>query len=139
MPAPSTSETLYFSNPALNLSFDAAGYLRLRWTQTGGTEEELRTAYQQVQQAMKHFRTGKTMSIHQQRPLIPVLVQQWLSTNWIPRSVREAGYSHCAIVESQNPMARLASQAVGLGAPAALAFRHFSTEAAADQWLRSAA
>ncbi|MCB2408112.1 hypothetical protein [Hymenobacter lucidus] len=133
----SPSETTYFSNPVLNLSYDAAGYLRLRWTRTGGTEAELRAAYQQVKQAMRHFRTGKTMSIHQQRPLIPVAVQQWLSTEWIPSCVREAGYSHCAIVESDNPMARLASQAVSLGTPAALAFRHFPTETAADNWLRA--
>ncbi|UOQ74842.1 hypothetical protein [Hymenobacter cellulosilyticus] len=129
-------ETLYFSNPVLQLSHDSGGYLRLRWTSTGGTEDELRSTYLQVRQAMRHFRTGKTMSIHQNRPLIPVPVQQWLAAEWIPGSVREAGYSHCAIVESHNPMARLASQAVSLTAPTALAFRHFPTEAAADAWLR---
>jgi hypothetical protein len=139
MPYIPLSETLYFSNPPLQLSYDAAGYLRLRWSRTGGTETELRAAYLQVKQAMKHFRTGKTMSIHQDRPLIPVAVQQWLSTEWIPGSVREAGYSHCAIVESASPVARLASQAVSLSAPAALAFRHFPSELAADAWLRNQA
>lgn len=133
-----SGQTPYFSNSVLDLSFDAAGYLRLRWTSTGGTEAELRTAYEQVAQAMQRFRTGKTMSIHQERPLIPVGVQQWLSTEWIPGCVAQHGYSHCAIVESHNPMARLASQAVSLSAPSLLAFRHFPTEIAADQWLRSA-
>ncbi|TGE25270.1 hypothetical protein E5K00_08795 [Hymenobacter aquaticus] len=138
MPFSSPSETLYFSNAALQLTHDpAGGYLRLRWTPKGGTEAELRAAYQQVQQAMQHFRTGRTMSIHQERPLIPVAVQQWLATEWIPGSVRLAGYSHCAIVESHNPMARLASQGVALSAPASLAFRHFPTEADADAWLRA--
>ncbi|UOQ55593.1 hypothetical protein [Hymenobacter cellulosivorans] len=136
MPILTPSETLYFANPALQLSYDATGYLRLRWTSAGGTDEELRTAYLQVRQGMRHFRTGKTMSIHHNRPLIPVAVQQWLSTDWIPGCVREAGYSHCAIVESHSPMARLASQAVSLGAPSALAFRHFPTENAADAWLQ---
>jgi hypothetical protein len=129
-------KSFYFQNPAITISH-AAGYLRLDWSEARTTEDELREAYQQVLLAMKHYSTGKTLSYHGQRPLIPLGVQNWLTQEWIPRAVREAGYTRCAVVESVNPLGRLASGAVARSVPSQLDFRHFPTLAAADAWLRS--
>jgi hypothetical protein len=129
-------KSLYFQNPAITI-FYVNGYLRLNWSAARTTEEELRGAYQQILLALKHYDTNKTLSYHGQRPLIPLAVQTWLTQEWIPRAVREAGYRRCAVVESQNPLGRLASQAVGQQSPDQLDFRHFATLAEADAWLRS--
>ncbi|RYU79565.1 hypothetical protein [Hymenobacter persicinus] len=130
----SLPKSFYFQNPAITI-YHTAGYLRLDWSGARTTEDELRGAYQQVLLAMKHYRTGKTLSYHGLRQLIPLPVQHWLTQEWIPRAVHEAGYSQCAVVESQSALGRLASQAVGQQTPAQLDFRHFATLAEAHAWL----
>ena len=132
----SLPKSFYFRNPAIT-NYHTADYLRLDWGEVRTTEDELRGAYQQVLLAMKHYGTGKTLSYHGQRQLIPLSVQNWLTQEWIPRAVREAGYTRCAVVESVSALGRLASNAVGQAVPSQLDFRHFSTLATADEWLRS--
>jgi hypothetical protein len=59
-----------------------------------------------------HSTTG-LLSDHRHRPR-SISIQDWLRAKWIPRAIRGAGYSHCAIIESSKPIGRLAARTVDM-------------------------
>ena len=62
--------------------------------------------------------------------------QEWLTGNWIPRAIAQAGARYCAIVEGADPMHRLSTQSVVSASPSGLQFRRFAELSEADAWLR---
>ncbi|MDO7847007.1 hypothetical protein Q5H92_11610 [Hymenobacter sp. M29] len=126
----------YFSNQAAVISYAPGGYVRLDWQPVAASAPELRAIYEHVLQAMRHHRATALMTVHNQRPPMPPEVQTWLAHNWLPRAVAEAGYGRCAVVEATTPLSRLAARTVGSDMGAALRFRYFDTQEAADEWLR---
>ncbi|MBF9142104.1 hypothetical protein [Hymenobacter properus] len=129
----------YFSNPAASISYLSAGYVRLDWQPLTASVAELRAIYEHVLQAMQQHRCTALMTVHNQRPPMPLEVQTWLAHDWMPRAVAEVGYSRCAIVEATTPLSRLAARAVGADMGPALQFRYFDTAEKADAWLRGTA
>jgi len=78
----------------------------------------------------------KILSDHGQRVPLSVPAQQWLTGDWIPRAIRLARTSYCAIVEGADPMHRLSTQSVVSSAPAGMLFQRFSIVEAAESWLQ---
>ena len=130
------SPTLYFRNVAATISYVAAGYVRLDWQAVPSTANDLKAIYEHVLQAMQRYRSTAIMSVHNQRPAMPPEVQSWLVTDWIPRAVRDASYTRCAVVEAATPMSRLAARAVGIESKGLIDFRYFDGDVPADTWLR---
>jgi hypothetical protein len=126
----------YFSNAAAVISYAPAGYIRLEWQPVPATVAELRSIYEHVLRAMQHHRATRLMSVHNQRPPMPPEIQTWLTQEWLPRAVAEAGYRYCAVVEATVPLSRLAARAVGTGMKGELRYEFFETDALADAWLR---
>ncbi|TGE14691.1 hypothetical protein [Hymenobacter elongatus] len=135
---PTATSSIYFRNPLCTISYHAEGYLQLLWTAVATTGPELQALYEHTLQALRHHRTGKLLTDHRQRQPLPLSTQQWIAQEWIPRAVREASYSHCAIVENQTPLGRLAARAVGEAVAIPLTFRFFSVPTEAVAWLAQA-
>lgn len=127
----------YLSTPVVTISYAEAGYVRLDWQPYAASAAELQALYEQVLQAMRRHGVTALLSVHKQRPPLSPDVQAWLTTQWIPRAVADAGYQRCAIVEADMPLGRLAARAVGLALTTPLRFRYFPSEAEAEAWLLS--
>lgn len=139
MPSFSASSARYYHNAAAVISVPSGSdYLHLSWSATSTRPEELRAVYEHTLRALQQFGLRKLLSDHSQRPPLPATISTWLVQEWIPRAIREAGYSHCAIVENAAPLGRLAAQSIGAQLPAGqLAFRYFSAPAEAAAWLQA--
>jgi hypothetical protein len=135
-PAP---ESRYFHNAIVTIVRQQGdAFIRLNWTAVSPQPEELRAAYEHALRALQHFGLHKLLSDHTQRQPMPAAVSIWVAEDWIPRAVREVGYSHCAVVENATPLGRLAAQSIGAQLPQGLlVFKYFSTPAEAAAWLNA--
>ena len=124
---PRAQETLYFQNVAGKLFYHPLGYVRLAWSTGRLPVEEIKTYYEQVLTLLLNTGSHKILSDHGQRAPLSGLAQQWLTGDWIPRAIRLARASYCAIVEGADPMHRLSTQSVVSSAPAGMLFQRFST------------
>jgi hypothetical protein len=125
----------YLRSAAAIISYAPAAYVRIDWQQFAATPADLRGVYDHVLRAMLRHGLSRLMSIHNHRPPMPVEVQTWLTTVWIPRAMAEVSYGRCAIVEANTPLSRLAARAVGAELNVPLTYRYFSNEADAAAWL----
>lgn len=121
------------------VSFVQSGYIVLQWSDTTATNEQLQALYERVLALMKMHRTPRLLSDHRLRPPMSMTLQQWLRNEWIPRAIVEAGYSHCAIVESSSPLGRLAARAIGMAVAPTLTARYFDTVEPAQAWILQSA
>lgn len=136
-PAPLLSETLSFTNAAGQLYYSSAGHVRLAWGPGRVPFEAVQAYYEKALAVLLTTGARKILSEHGQRaPLLPV-AQQWLTQNWIPRAMAQAHSRHCAVVEGADPVHRLSTETVAVGAPAGFVLRRFPTRAAAEAWLES--
>ncbi|UOQ53139.1 STAS/SEC14 domain-containing protein [Hymenobacter cellulosivorans] len=138
MSLPSSVSSIYFRNALCTISYDSQGYVLLVWADVVCQEQELHAIYEHTLQALRHHRTGKLLTDHRQRQPLPLSAQQWIAQHWIPKAMQEVGYSHCAILENQTPLGRLAARAVGDAVTLPLDFRYFSTLEEASAWLSKA-
>jgi hypothetical protein len=71
-------------------------------------------------------------------PLLPV-DQLWLSQEWVPRAIAEAGYRHGAVVEAHDQLSRTSvAQVVKQIEQLPLTVRYFEDDWRAAEWLRCA-
>ena len=134
---PRAQETLYFQNAAGKLFYHPLGYVRLAWSAERLPLEDIKTYYEQVLALLMSMGSHKVLSDHGQRAHLSDPAQQWLTGDWIPRVIRLARTSYCAIVEGADPMHRLFTQSVVSSAPAGMVFQRFSIVEAAEAWLQS--
>ena len=130
-------EKMYFESTVGKLFYQPSGVVRLAWTAERSTLETVQAYYEQVLSLMLSTGTTKILSDHGQRQPLSVPAQEWLTGNWIPRAIGQAGARHCAIVEGADPMHRLSTQSVVSSAPTGLLFKRFSTVEEAEAWLRT--
>lgn len=130
------SETLSFQNEAGQLFYQvAAGVVRLAWSAERASLATIQEFYEQTLRLMLRTGSYKILSYHGQRAPLAGPAQEWLTSNWIPRAISQAGARYCAIVEGANPLHRLSTQSVVAAAPTGLAFRRFAALAEAEAWL----
>jgi len=125
----------YFRNPAAEITYWPAGYLRADWRSMAAEPAELRAIYEHVLQAMQRYEVTALLFVHQQPETIPPSVQEWLVANWIPRAIQQGKYQRCAIVENSSAEARQATQAIGRQVDGTLAYAFFADVEAAITWL----
>ncbi len=136
-PLPHPSETLSFANPAGHLYYHPAGHVRLAWGPGRVPFDAMQAFYEKALGVLLTTGARKILSEHGQRaPLLPV-AQQWLTQNWIPRVIAQAGTRHCAVVEGADPVHRLATETVVSASPTGFTFRRWATRAEAEAWLAS--
>ncbi|GAB3837763.1 hypothetical protein [Hymenobacter jeollabukensis] len=132
---PTTPASVYFHNSLATVSYHANGYVCLQWTDVPIEEEALRALYAHTLHALQHYHTGKLLTDQRRRQPLPAEAQRWIAEQWIPTAISTAGYSRCAIVESELPGAALAARAVGRALQSPLAFHYFTDAAPAAEWL----
>jgi hypothetical protein len=132
------SPLFYYRNSLGVITYDPLGFVVLEWLDVPLTHAELQSLYSHTLQALRHHHTGKLLTVQTNRQPLPVVDQQWIVEQWIPRALAECAYSHCAIVESAQATHRSGARAVGDSIGSALAFRYFSNEAEARAWLQPA-
>ena len=132
---PRSQETLYFQSSIGKVYYQPAGYVRLAWTAERVTLDVIQTFYEQALGLLRSTNARRILSDHGQRAPLTTAAQQWLTTDWIPRAMREAHVAHCAIVEGADPMHRLSTQSVVSAAPASFVFKRFDTVETAETWL----
>lgn len=132
---PRPSEKLYFESAAGRLYYNPAGYVRLAWAPERLSLAAIQAYYEQVLALLLSTGSRLILSEHGQRTPLAVEVQEWLTSNWIPRAMSQAQARHCAIVEGANPMHRLSTQSVVATAPADFQFKRFDTLLEAETWL----
>jgi len=133
---PYAQETLFFQNSAGKLYYQPGHYVRLAWATERQALETIQAFYEQVLALLQSTGVRRILSDHGQRAPLPIVAQEWLTANWIPRAIGQTRTQHCAIVEGADPMHRLSTQSVVSTAPAGFQFKRFDTFAAADTWLR---
>ncbi|GAB3740024.1 hypothetical protein GCM10027594_20110 [Hymenobacter agri] len=132
-----TPETLYFQNAAGRLYYQpGAQVVRLVWAAERIAVAAIQQYYEQVLALMLSTGSHKILSCHGQRAPLPGQAQEWLTGDWIPRAIAQAGARYCAIVEGADPMHRLSTQSVVASSPSGLQFRRFSELGEAEAWLR---
>ncbi len=136
-PLSQASETQYFQNTAGQLYYQpAAQVVRLAWAAERIALPAIQEYYEQVLALLLSTGSHKILSCHGQRSPLPGAAQEWLTGNWIPRAIAQAGARYCGIVEGADPMHRLSTQSVVAASPSGLQFRRFAAMSEADAWLR---
>jgi hypothetical protein len=131
-------ETQYFQNAAGRLYYQPdAHVVRLAWAPERIALAPIQEYYEQVLALMLSTGSHKILSCHGQRAPLPGAAQEWLTGNWIPRAIAQAGARYCAIVEGADPMHRLSTQSVVASSPSGLQFQRFADMHEANTWLRS--
>lgn len=134
---PRMPEKLYFENQAGRLYYNAAGFVRLAWAPGRLSLAVIEAFYEQALALLTSTGSHRILSEHGQRAPLSAEAQQWITTNWIPRAMTQAGVRHCAIVEGANPLHRLSTQSVISAAPAEFVFKRFDALPEAEAWLAS--
>ena len=134
-----TNASLYFHNELASVLEHRDGYARIDWNPVPIQSSALRTVYEQVLRLLRTTGFTKILSDHQlMAPLLPA-DQLWLSQEWVPRAIAEAGYRHGAVVESHDLLSRTSVvQVVQQLNTLPLTVRYFEDDWRAAEWLRYA-
>lgn len=132
------SPTLFFENVAGRVVADPAGFVRSYWGPQPRTLADTQALLTHLTRAMQRYGQHKVLSNQQEMQPFSALEQAWVTEQWLPQAVREAGYRACAVVLATNLYARLAMAYVTTnvkGLP--MRYRSFDNEAEAQAWLRN--
>jgi hypothetical protein len=134
-----TNASLFFHNELASVLEHADGYARIDWNPVPIQSRALRTVYTQVLNLLRASGFTKILSDHQLMPPLLPADQLWLSQEWVPQAIAEAGYSHGAVVESHDLLSRSTIvRVVEQIGHLALTVRYFEDDWRAAQWLRCA-
>lgn len=125
----------YFRNPAADITYWPAGYLRTDWRSLAAEPAELRAIYGHVLRAMQRYTVTAVLFVHRQSDAIPEELQHWLVGEWIPRAIREANYQRCALVELSQPTEESDARAINQRLKERMEFSFFADVEAAAAWL----
>ena len=131
------TRSLYFENSAGRVWEEPASYIRLEYR--AGTREvaQFRALLTHTAQALSRRQWSKILV--DQREMAPYnpIEQDWMTNEWLPRTVRENGYRFGAILVAHNVFARLATnQFIMASRELPHTYRTFEAEEAAVAWLR---
>ncbi|MDB5268548.1 MAG: hypothetical protein JWP58_1588 [Hymenobacter sp.] len=130
--------SLYFENSAGRVWEEPASYIRLEYR--AGTREvaQFRALLTHTAQALSRRQWSKILV--DQREMAPYnpVEQDWITNEWLPRTVRENGYRFGAILVAHNVFARLATnQFIMASRELPHTYRTFEAEEAAAGWLQA--
>ncbi|AMR27690.1 hypothetical protein A0257_11670 [Hymenobacter psoromatis] len=128
--------TVFFENVAGQILVQPAGYLCSSWSANPRTLAETQALLLHLSQGLKHFGWTKALSNQMQMPPFSTEEQAWITQEWLPHAVHDAGYHVGAIILAANLYARLATAFVTTnvrGLP--VRYRSFDDEAEATAWL----
>ncbi|MEJ7660049.1 MAG: hypothetical protein WKG07_10735 [Hymenobacter sp.] len=131
-PAP----TLVFENAAGRIEADPAGFMRSCWVPGPRTLASTQALLHSLSQGMRRY--GRPWVLINQIEMMPFTPEEqaWITQDWLPAAVREAGYRAGAVVLATDIYSRLATAFVTTnvhGLP--IRYRSFEEEGPAIAWL----
>ena len=136
----SAQETLYLSSALATVFGHAGGYLRIEWNTVPMVSTDVRQLFQQILRLLRQEQLHKVFTERTTAPPLSGNDCEWMASEWIPQAAREAGLTHCAVVESQEEVASRANRLSNRnGCDRRLHFRFFDSFAQAETWIREAA
>jgi hypothetical protein len=128
--------SLYYHNELAAVIDHADGYARIEWNPVPIRSASLRLVYEQVLLLLRSRGFSKILTDHQMMPPVQPEDQAWLTQEWAPRAVLEAGYRYCAIVQAYDVFNQLATKhMVQQLASFPLTIRYFEDNRQAEKWL----
>jgi len=130
--------SLYFENSIGRIWEEPGQYLRLEYRPGAREAVQFRSLLTHLAQALSRRHWHKTLIDQRQMDPFSSAEQEWMTTEWLPRAVREHGYRYGAVLVAHDVFARLAMNQFVLatrGLPHQ--YRTFEQEEAAVEWLRS--
>ncbi|MBC8083948.1 MAG: hypothetical protein H7Z21_12115 [Hymenobacter sp.] len=130
-------ESLYFHNSLACVVEHPGLYVRVDWMPTPMFSGHLREVYEHILLLLKESGLTKVLSDHQLMPAIMPSDQEWLTSDWAPRAVREGGYRRCAIVDAHDIYTRLGNTRLvqQIRRRTLLTVAHFPDCRSAESWL----
>ncbi len=136
MPAP--TPTIYFKNTAGCIWEEPAGYLRLDYYPGAREQAQFRALLTHVRQALLRHGWDRLFINQQQMSPFTAAEETWMVSEWLPQTVREAGYRYGAVLVAHDVFARLAmSSLVPASRKLGHLYRNFEHETEAVSWLLS--
>ncbi|TDN36338.1 hypothetical protein E4631_08860 [Hymenobacter sp. UV11] len=130
-----SSPTVFFENIAGQVLVQPAGYLYSCWSANPRTFAETKALLLHLSQGLKHFGWSRVLSNQLAMPPFSAEEQAWITQEWLPLAVHEAGYRAGAILLATNLYARLATAFVTNVQGLPIRYRSFDNEAEAEAWL----
>ncbi|TGE28686.1 hypothetical protein [Hymenobacter metallicola] len=131
-----SNASLYYHNELATVVEHGDGYARIDWNPVPIRSSSLRAVYEQVLQLLRTRGLSKVLTDHQMMPPIQPSDQEWLSHNWAPRAVQQAGYRFCAIVQAYDVLSQLSTQNIVRQLESVpLMIRYFEDNESAEKWL----
>jgi hypothetical protein len=136
----SAHETMPLSNSLANVFRHSSGYLRIEWHIVSMVSSEVRGLFGQILQLLRDERLHRLFTERTTAPPLSTDDSHWMVWEWIPQAMREAGLTHCAVVESSEHIgARFLHSAELNGKASKIHFRFFDSFAQGETWIREAA
>lgn len=135
---PASTRTIYFKNTAGCIWEEPENYLRLEYYPGLRDESQFRALLTHVRQAMQRHGWNSVL-INQQRmsPFTPA-EESWMVSEWLPQTIREAGYRYGAVIVAHDVFARLAMSGIAMTSrKLGHTYRNFEQEDEAVSWLLS--
>lgn len=130
-----STSSQYFRNPAAEITYWPAGYVRADWRSMAAEPAELRAIYGHVLRALQRYAVTAVLFVHHQPEAISEELQHWVVGEWIPRAMREANYQRCALVELSHPTEETDAQAISQRLKGQMEFSFFASIDEAAAWL----
>ena len=113
-------------------------YVHLHWSGTPMSSAELRALYVHARNLLHVEGLHCILADHRHMPsALSEADQRWLVQQWLPETVADAHYSHCAVLPTLDPTHRLHTPPVVAQLQRHIAVALFSEPAGADAWLRA--
>jgi hypothetical protein len=133
---PTASRTIYFKNSIGCIWEEPADYLRLDYYPGARAEGQFKALLTHVRQAMQRHAWDRLLINQQQMSPFTPAEESWMTTEWLPQAVREAGYRYGAVIVAHDVFARLAmSSLLPTSRKLGHLYRNFEQEPEAIAWL----
>lgn len=133
---PAASRTIYFKNNAGCLWEEPQAYLHLEYYGGARNEAQFQALLNHARQALMRHGWRKMLINQQQMSGFTAAEETWMINEWLPRTVREAGYRYGAVVVAHDVFARLAMTSVVMaGRKLGHQYRSFGQADEAIAWL----
>ena len=130
------SRTIYFKNTVGCVWEEPEGYLRLDYYPGPREEAQFRALLTHTRQAMQRRNWGRLLVNQQQMSAFTPAEEAWMTNEWLPQAVREAGYRYGAVMVAHDVFARLAMAGIVLTSrKLGHTYRNFEHEKEAIDWL----
>ncbi|MGI4863336.1 MAG: hypothetical protein ACRYFZ_05385 [Janthinobacterium lividum] len=98
----------YFANAVGVVDYLPGHYAYLHWSGAPLGSLELRALYIHTRNLLQRESLCCILADHRAMPTAPTAAdQQWLLHTWLPQTIADTGYSHCAVLPAPDPAHRL--------------------------------